>query len=125
MQRSRSHCAGLALASSLAAVALPAGADMNALAPGTQFGGDVERAASLLQAKRIMSLGEALARVPKYAHGHLLQVVFHEKSDEAGGRAAYEVYVLAEDGLIWEAVLDAVSGEVVQQHPEGAPAKVP
>jgi uncharacterized membrane protein YkoI len=122
MKRSVSPVLGLVLALSLAA-APPSRADIKPLAPGSQYGGDIQSAASLLQAKKIVSLGEALARVPKYAQGQLLQVVFHEKSDEGGGRAAYEVYVLAEDGLIWEVVLDAVSGEVVQQHPEGAPAK--
>jgi uncharacterized membrane protein YkoI len=104
---------------------LPASADLTPVAPGTQYGGELERAAALLQAKKIVSVGEALARVPNYAQGQLLQVAFREKSDEAGGRAAYEVYVLAEDGLIWEVVLDAASGEVVQQHPEGVPAAAP
>jgi uncharacterized membrane protein YkoI len=114
----------VALAAALAASASVVRADITPLAPGSTYGGDLQRAAALLKAKKIISLGEALARVPKYAHGQLLQVAFWEKSPEAGDRAAYEVYVLAEDGLIWEVVLDATSGEVLQQHPEGAPAEI-
>jgi hypothetical protein len=125
MRRVGSRFLGVGLAAALAAGTLPCRADITPLAPGSMYGGDVERAAALLKAKKILSVGEALVRIPKYAQGQLLQLLFKEKSPEAGDRAAYEVYVLAEDGLIWEVILDATSGEVLQQHPEGVPAKIP
>jgi len=124
MKRLASCAAALGL-TTLGAALAPSWADMKPLAEGGMYGGEVQRAAALLQAKKIISVGEALTRVPEVAQGQLLQSVFREKSPEAGDRMAYEIYMLGKDGLIWEVILDAATGEVLSHHAEGAAGSGP
>jgi uncharacterized membrane protein YkoI len=98
------------------------GAGKSSAAARSRFSGDVERAAELIKEKKIVSIGQALSCVPKQAHGQLLQVAFREKSEEANGRAVYEVYVLSEDRLTRVLLLDAASGDVLLERGVGFPA---
>ncbi len=71
---------------------------------------DHERARWLRDTETILSLEEVLDTAYKAKSGRLLEVYLKREH----GRYVYEVEILTPDGVVWEMLLDARTGEMVQ-----------
>lgn len=69
-----------------------------------------ERARELRDAGTILPLEQIIGHARKHAQGRLIEVELKQK----GGRYLYEVEMLNEQGELWEVLLDAASGELVE-----------
>ena len=91
---------GRLVASALVGLAVggaPAGADDD----------DHERAKALKEAGHILPLTDILARAHEVRPGRVLET----ELDVKHGRYRYELEILGDDGVVWELIFDARTGE--------------
>jgi len=73
------------------------------------WAGDHERARSLLEQGKIMSLSEIMKLTNTTIPGKILEVELEEK----GGLIVYEVEFLGEKGVVMEMLIDARDGRII------------
>jgi len=76
--------------------------------------GDHDEARRLLESGDIMPLEQILNRLRPEYPGKILEIELEQED----GRRVYEIEMLGNDGIVWELIIDARTGELLRNERE-------